>query len=158
MGSNLKTIIHNSVRIQWKRFAVDSIEVTSFTEIEVDNPESIDIRLCNVNGDVYVVARWKDEHLELIDSLGDIESVLIEEDELLDEPIFCLVTPVHNNYSGVLPALSFIFLYFCFLFPFSFFFSFVFLYFILIFFCIPFLIFDFPFSFLYSLLYFCILF
>ena len=80
MGTNLKVIVYNSVTFQWKGFAVDSIEVTSFTEVEVDNSDSIDIRLRNVNGDVYVVPRGEDEHLELIDFLSEMESVLTEED------------------------------------------------------------------------------
>ena len=57
MGCNLNFIVHNSVTFLWKGFAVDSIEITLFTEVEIDNPDSIDIRLRNVNGDVYVVPR-----------------------------------------------------------------------------------------------------
>ena len=103
MGSNLKFIVYNSVTFLWKGFAVDSIEVTSFTEVEVDNPDSIDIRLRNVNGDVYVVPRGKDEHLELIGFLSDMESVLTEEDEFLEDLILCLIAPVHSKYTGASP-------------------------------------------------------
>ena len=103
MGTNLNVILYNSVSFQWKGFAVDSIEVTSFTEVEVDNPESIDIRLRNANGDVYVVPRGEDEHLELIDFLSDMESVLTEEDELLEDLILCLIAPVHSIYTGASP-------------------------------------------------------
>ena len=103
MGTNLNVIVYNSVTFQWKGFAVDSIEVTSFTEVEVDNPDSIDIRLRNVNGDVYVVPRWEDEHLELIDFLSEMESVLTEEDELLEDLILCLIAPVHSKYTGASP-------------------------------------------------------
>ena len=87
----------------WKGFAVDSIEVTSFTEVEVDNPDSIDIRLRNVNGDVYVVTWGEDEHLELIDFLSEMESVLTEEDELLEDLFLCLIAPVHSKYTGASP-------------------------------------------------------
>ena len=83
MRSNRKFIVYNSVTFLWKEFAVDSNEVTSFTGVEVDNPDSIDIRLRNVNGDVYVVPTGEDEHLELIGVLSDMESVLTEEDEFL---------------------------------------------------------------------------
>ena len=100
MGSNLIFIVYNSVTFLWKGFAVDSIEVTSFTEVEVDNPDSIDIRLRNVNGDVYVVPRGKDENLELIGFLSDMESVLTEEDEFLEDLILCLIAPVHSKYTG----------------------------------------------------------
>ena len=103
MVSNLISIVYNSVTFLWKGFAVDSIEVTSFTEVEVDNPDSIDIRLRNVNGDVYVVPRGEDEHLELIGFLSDMESVLTEEDELLKDLILCLIAPVHSNYTGASP-------------------------------------------------------
>ena len=103
MGTNLNVIVYNSVTFQWKGFAVDSIEVTSFTEVEVDNPDSIDIRLRNVNGDVYVVPRGEDEHLELIDFLSEMESVLTEEDELLQDLILCLIAPVHSKYTGASP-------------------------------------------------------
>ena len=103
MGTNLNVIVYNSVTFQWKGFAVDSIEVTLFTEVEVDNPDSIDIRLRNVNGDVYVVPSWEDEHLELIDFLSEMESVLTEEDELLEDLILCLIAPVHSKYTGASP-------------------------------------------------------
>ena len=103
MVSNLISIVYNSVTFLWKGFAVDSIEVTSFTEVEVDNPDSIDIRLRNVNGDVYVVPRGEDEHLELIGFLSDMESVLTEEDELLEELILCLIAPVHSKYTAASP-------------------------------------------------------
>ena len=103
MGTNLNVIVYNSVTFQWKGFAVDSIEVTSFTEVEVDNPDSIDIRLRNVNGDVYVVPRGEDENLELIDFLSEMESVLTEEDELLEDLILCLIAPVHSKYTGASP-------------------------------------------------------
>ena len=103
MGTNLNVIVYNSVTFQWKGFAVDSIEVTSFTEVEVDNPDSIDIRLRNVNGDVYVVPRGEDKHLELIDFLSEMESVLTEEDELLEDLILCLIAPVHSKYTGASP-------------------------------------------------------
>ena len=103
MRTNLNVIVYNSVTFQWKGFAVDAIEVTSFTEVEVDNPDSIDIRLCNVNGDVYVVPRAEDKHLELIDFLSEMESVLTEEDELLEDLILCLIAPVHSKYTGASP-------------------------------------------------------
>ena len=103
MGTNLNVIVYNSVTFQWKGFAVDSIEVTSFTEVEVDNPDSIDIRLRNVSGDVYVVPRGEDEHLELIDFLSEMESVLTEEDELPEDLILCLIAPVHSKYTGASP-------------------------------------------------------
>ena len=103
MGTNLNVIVYNSVTFQWKGFAVDSIEVTSFIEVEVDNPDSKDIRLRNVNGDAYVVPRGEDEHLELIDFLSEMKSVLTEEDELLEDLILCLIAPVHSKYTGASP-------------------------------------------------------
>ena len=103
MGTNLNVIVYNSVTFQWKGFAVNSIEVTSFTEVEVDNPDSIDIRLRNVNGDVYVVPRGEDEHLELIDFMSEMEYVLTEEDEFLEDLILCLIAPVHSKYTGASP-------------------------------------------------------
>ena len=103
MGSNLNFIVYNTVTFLWKGFAVNSIEVTSFTEMEVDNPDSIDIRLRNLNGDVYVVPKGEDEHLELIGFLSDMESVLTEEDELQEDPILCLIAPVHSKYTGSSP-------------------------------------------------------
>ena len=59
MGRNLNFIVYNTVTFLWKGFAVDSIEVTSFTEVEVDNPDSIDFRLCKVYGDLYVVPKGR---------------------------------------------------------------------------------------------------
>ena len=103
MRSNLNFIVSNSVTFLWKGFAVYSIEVTSFTELEVDNPDSIDIRLRKVYGDLYVVPRGEDEHLELINFLSDMESVLTEEDELLEDLILCLIAPVHSKYTGASP-------------------------------------------------------
>ena len=103
IGTNLNFIVYNSFTFLWMGFAVGSIEVTSFTEVEVDNPDTIDIRLRNVSGDVYVVPRGEDEHLELIDFLSDIESLLTEEDELLEDLILCLLAPVHSKYTGASP-------------------------------------------------------
>ena len=103
MGSNLNFIVYNSVTLLWKGFAVESIEVTSFTEVEIENPDSIDIRLRKVYGDLYVVPRGEDEHLELINFLSDMESVLTEEDELLEDLILCLIAPVHSKYTGASP-------------------------------------------------------
>ena len=98
--SNLNIIVYNCVTFQWKGFALDSIEVTSFSEIEVDNPESIYIRLRNARA-ISVIARGEVEHLELIEFLMDMESDLIEEEEL----ILCLVAPVLFKYTGVPPGL-----------------------------------------------------
>ena len=103
MGSNLIFIVYNSVTFPWKGFDVYSIEVTSFTEGEVDNPDSIDIRLRKVYGDLYVVPRREDEHLELINFLSDMESVLTQEDEVLENLILCLIAPVHSKYTGASP-------------------------------------------------------
>ena len=105
MSLNLNIIIYNSLTFQRKHFALDSVEVTSFTEKAVSKTESTDIRLRNANGDVYVVARWEDEHLELIDFFMYMESVFIEGGELLEELIICFAAPVHSKYTEVPPDL-----------------------------------------------------
>ena len=108
MCLNLNIIIDNSLTFQRKEFALDSFEVTSFTEKAVSETKSTDILLRNPNGDVYVVARWEDEHLELIDFFMYMESVFIEGDELLEELIICFVAPVHSKYTDV-PLICFLF-------------------------------------------------
>ena len=123
-------------------------------------------------------SQGEDEHMELIDFLRDIESELIEEDELLEQLIHCLVPPAHTKNTEVPPDLFFYFITLCFVFRFVFLCSlfyfcipslyslFFFNFFVfLLYFCIPisifvflFFIFVFTFVFLYSFLYFCILF
>ena len=160
MGTNINFIVYNSVTFLRKGFAVDSIEVSSFFEVEVDNPDSIDIRLRNMNGDVYVVSRGEDKHLELIDFLSDMESVLTEEDELLEDLILCLIAPVRSKHTGASPEFFILNIFFCIpcLFCIPFLYSLLFSYSLFVF---PFCIFVFPFVFplfYFSIpfLYFCI--
>ncbi|XP_075258451.1 uncharacterized protein LOC142350485 [Convolutriloba macropyga] len=49
------------------------------------------------------VARLENEHPEFIECLIDVESVLIDEDELLEDLILCLVAAVHTKYNGATP-------------------------------------------------------
>ena len=72
------------------------MEVLCFTKIGVNNPHALDIRLYSQNGDVLIVQRGGDEHLQLIELLIDVSSVPEEDDPELQELLSYIIAPVFS--------------------------------------------------------------
>ena len=74
-----------------------------FTNIGVNNPHALDIRLYCQNGDVLFVQRGGDEHLQLIELVIDVSFVLEEDDPKLQELLSDIIAPVVSLVWGTDP-------------------------------------------------------
>ena len=107
MSFALSVTVYDNINFHWRGALVNSYEVTSFTNLEIDNPHGINVKLSITKGDIYVLDGWEDENLKLIEHLMNISSVLEEIDEILDDLVHTLVIPVYSKFHGTARKLFF---------------------------------------------------